>query len=123
MKEIPYTICVGHINLINKAIALEKDYSQNLYEIITTIIKEELLEELYFNEFWALGYNCLYVMLDQSLIREEYEICSAIQNVIQNEEQIYKDWCLSLPDDEQAEYMEELEYLKLEIKNERDGKQ
>jgi hypothetical protein len=90
--------------------------------MICLIVKEEILHNLYFNEFWTIGYNCLYVMLDQAEMREEYEICSAIQTVITNEENLYISWCLSLPDEQQQDALDELDYIKIAIRMERDGR-
>jgi hypothetical protein len=62
-------------------------------------------------------------MLDQAEMREEYEICSAIQTVITNEENLYISWCLSLPDEEQQQdALDELDYIKIAIKIERDAR-
>lgn len=123
MKELAYNIGVGCVISMNQAILKEKDYTEHYNKMICLIVKEEILHNLYFNEFWTIGYNCLYVMLDQAEMREEYEICSAIQTVITNEENLYISWCLSLPDEEQQqEALDELDYIKIAIKIERDGR-
>lgn len=120
MKELAYNIGVGCVISMNQAILKEKDYTQQYNKMICLIVKEENLYNLYFNEFWTIGYNCLYVMLDQAEMREEYEVCSAIQVIMHNEEQLYISWCLSLPEDEQQQdALDELDYIKLQIKMER----
>jgi hypothetical protein len=123
MKELTYNIGVGCIIEMNQAILKEEDYTEHYNKMISLMIKEEKLQGLYFNEFWAIGYNCLYIMIEQAEIREEYEVCSSIQTIITNEEEMYVSWCLSLPDEEQQQdALDELDYIRIAIKMQRDGR-
>jgi hypothetical protein len=123
MKEIAYNIGIGCIIEMNQAILKEKDYTEHLNKMIELIVKKEVLQNLYFNEIWTIGYNCLFVMLDQAEMREEYEVCSVIQTIITNEEELYIAWCLNIQDEEQQQdALDELDYIKLAIKMEKNGR-
>lgn len=121
MKELAYNIAIGHIIDMNIKLQKGKEYSDSLNEMIGVIVKKEMLTDIYFNEYWTIGYNCLWLLLTQAEMREEYEVCGTIKRIIENEEDIYKAWCLTLPDEEQQDALDELEYTQLAIKMERDG--
>lgn len=122
MKDLQYNIAVGHISDMNIAILKGKDYSEKLRVLLEMLVKSEFLQDLYFNEYWTIGYNILWLTLNQAEMREEYEVCGMIQKVIENEEEIYKAWCLTLPDEDQQDALDELDYTKLAIKMERDAR-
>jgi hypothetical protein len=122
MKELAYNIGIGCIIQMNQSILKEEDYTEHYNKMISLIVKEEALKNLYFNEFWTIGCNCLHVMIDQAEMREEYEVCSLIQTILDNEEQLYIAWALTLPDEQQQDALDELDYIKLAIKMERDGR-
>ena len=122
MKEVQFNIAVGHITDMSIAILKGKDYSEKLRLLLEMLVKTEFLQDLYFNEYWTIGYNILWLTLNQAEIREEYEVCGMIQKVIENEEEIYKAWCLTLPDEDQQDALDELDYTKLAIKMERDAR-
>lgn len=122
LKEIQYNIGIAHINDMNMALLKGKDYSNQLRLLVGLLVKEEFLTDLYFNEYWTICYNILWLMLGESEQREEYEQCGAILQIIENEEEIYKAWCLTLPDEDQQDALDELDYTKLAIKMERDAR-
>jgi len=122
MTEIAYNKAIGYIANMNQCILKGKDYSNELTEFIELIIKKDFLQDLYFNEYWTLTYNVLWLVLMETEKREEYELCQLIMRIIENEEEIYKAWCLTLPEDQIADAEEELEYIKLQIKMEKEWK-
>ena len=121
MKELAYNVAIGHVIDMNIKLQKGKEYSDSLNEMIGMIVKKEVLSDLYFNEYWTIGYNCLWLLLDQAEMREEYEVCGTIKRIIENEEDIYKAWVLTLPEDDQEDALEELQYTQLAIKQERDA--
>lgn len=121
LKELSYSIAIGYILDMHRQVITNKDYSEQLHSLVALLVKPEFLADLHFNEYWQISYHCLHTVLCNAEQREEYEMCSVIQFIIVHEEELYKEWCLTLPDEQdQQDAIDELEYTQLAIKLDRE---
>ena len=118
MKEVAYNKAVYHIiNMVNSK--KNEQYNDSLFNLINIIVRTEIINDLVntsFFEYFELTYNCLHVMLKQAEIREDYEVCSFIVELIANEDSIMQEWLKTLPDEENEEMTEQFENLKIAMK-------
>ena len=118
MKELPYQrATLEIINMVNSK--KTEEYNEHLFNILQIILKENILDdikELNFYEFFELTYHCLHVILKQSEDREDYEICAFIIEIINNEDNIMKEWLNTLPEEEKEDMEEQFENLKITMK-------
>lgn len=118
MKEVAYNKAVYHIiNMINTK--KNEEYNESLFNLITIIVRTEIVDNLKntsFFEYFELTYNCLHVILNQAEIREDYEVCSLIVELVANENEIMEEWIKTLPDEEKEEMTEQFENLKIAMK-------
>lgn len=121
LKELSYSIAISHIIDMQRQLIKDKDYFEQLHSLVALLVKPEFLADLHFNEYWQISYHCLHSVLWNAEQREEFEMCSVIQDLIVHEEELYKEWCLTLPDEEtQQDALDELDYIRIAIKSDRD---
>ena len=122
ITQFIYQQVIFEINEITKKIKKNKDYTEHLDELITIMIRPEILDkDMSFNKFFNLSYRCLWQILIECEYREEYELCSIINKIITNEEELYREWVETLPEDQQIEANEEFASVKNQILTKRDN--
>jgi hypothetical protein len=115
MKEIAYERVVTLIYSIETKLKHNKDYSDDLFKMLEIMIKMDVVndvQDLSFDELFWISFQCFQTLLIESEMRENYEVCSTITNILKNEEEIYKAWVMTLPEEEIEDALDELEHTK-----------
>lgn len=118
MKQIAYDKAKYYISVIFDKMQNNEEYTDQIFYLVELMIKAEIIKDiegLTFDEFFFIVYNCLWKINEECEEHEDYEVCSKLQQIITNEEEIYRAWVRNLPIEDQDDYFEELEYARLSL--------
>lgn len=99
---------------IIKAHNINKNYNEDLVQLIELFVKENSLVDSTLMEYYSIEMHVLHNLINEGITEERYEICAQLKQVIQIEKELYLEWILAMDDEDlKDESLEEYNYTNI----------
>lgn len=103
---------------IIKAHNINKNYNEDLIQLIELFVKENSLVDSTLMEYYSIEMHVFHNLINEGIKEERYEICAQIKQLIEIEKALYLEWILAMDDDDlKDESLEEYNYTNIFFNN------